>query len=80
MSTCKQIIELLSDYLEGDMSPAQREAFEAHMSACPPCVVFLEDLKTTRVLIEGLRCEEVPQEVQSRLRSFLERRRKGPSR
>jgi anti-sigma factor RsiW len=80
MTTCKEIITLLSDYLEGDMPSGTRETFERHMSACPPCVVFLEDLRKTRSLVGGLRCEEVPDEVQRRLRSFLDRCTKGPRR
>lgn len=80
MTTCKEIITLLSDYLEGDMPSARREDFERHMSDCPPCVEFLEDLRKTCSLLGGLRCEEMPQAVQRRLRSFLDRCTKGKHR
>ena len=80
MTTCEEIITLLSDYIEGDMPAGARQDFEEHMADCPPCVAYLEDLKKTRSLLGGLRCEEVPEAVQRRLRSFLDRCTKGKHR
>ncbi|HEU4400563.1 MAG TPA: zf-HC2 domain-containing protein [Candidatus Polarisedimenticolia bacterium] len=73
MKSCKEIVDLLSDYLEGDLPPGELEAFEAHMALCDPCVDFLESLKRTRSLVRGLREEDVPSEVHDQLRSFLDR-------
>lgn len=78
MKTCKEIIDLLSEYLDGDLPGEDLGAFEAHMALCPPCVDFLDHLKRTRSLVRSLRCDEVPKDVQRQLRAFLERARKGP--
>ena len=78
MKSCKEIIDLLSEYLEGDLAGGEAGDFEAHMADCPPCVDFLENLKHTRALVRGLRCDEVPPEVQRQLRTFLERATKRP--
>jgi anti-sigma factor RsiW len=77
MTSCKDIIDLLSDYLEGDLPHDLLGDFEAHMALCSPCVVFLNSLKQTRSLVRGLQVEEVPPEVQQQLRTFLQRARKG---
>lgn len=37
MMTCERIEELLSAYLEGDLLPAEKAEFEAHLAACPEC-------------------------------------------
>ncbi len=77
MRTCEDVIALLSDYVEGDLSPDQIKEFEAHMALCDPCVDFLESLKRTRSLVRGLHCDEVPGEVHQQLRAFLDRSKKG---
>ncbi|MFQ5876596.1 MAG: anti-sigma factor family protein [Acidobacteriota bacterium] len=73
MDTCKDIFDLLSDYLDGDLAPERREAFEAHMSQCPPCVEYLDSLRQTQTIARSLRCEQIPGDVQRMLRTFLER-------
>lgn len=44
--TCQEIVELVTDYLEGHMAPAQRAQFEQHMLTCPPCTTYLEQMRT----------------------------------
>jgi anti-sigma factor RsiW len=44
--TCKEIVELVTDYLEGHMAPAQRAQFEQHLLTCPPCTTYLEQMRT----------------------------------
>lgn len=47
MNTCKEVIEYLMSYLEGELSPAEREVFEQHLAACPPCVAYLHTYEAT---------------------------------
>ncbi|HTU60655.1 MAG TPA: zf-HC2 domain-containing protein, partial [Polyangiales bacterium] len=44
--TCKEIVELVTDYLEGHMAPSQRAQFEQHILTCPPCTTYLEQMRT----------------------------------
>ena len=60
MKSCKEIIDLLSEYLEGDLPGDEAGAFETHMALCPPCVDFLENLKQTRALVRSLRHNALP--------------------
>lgn len=40
--TCRDLIEVLADYLASDLPAAQRTAFERHLAICPPCVTYLK--------------------------------------
>jgi len=44
--TCQEIVELVTDYLEGHMTPAQRTLFEQHIVMCEPCTTYLEQMRT----------------------------------
>ena len=58
--TCIEIVELVTDYVEGALSPAQRARFEEHLSLCPPCREYLAQIQTTINGAAGLTEEEVP--------------------
>ncbi len=45
--TCREIVEIVTDYLEGALTPEQREAFELHLSYCEGCVNYLDQMRTT---------------------------------
>ncbi len=77
MPTCKEIIELLSEYVDEGLSEERRRDLDLHMGTCPACVRFLESLQATRDRVRSLRCEEIPPEVQTMLRTFLDRETKG---
>ena len=32
---CRELVEVITDYLEGTISPAERARFEAHLAGCP---------------------------------------------
>ena len=44
---CRQVVELVSDYLEGALSRSDRKRFEAHLRACPNCTNYLEQMRAT---------------------------------
>ncbi len=39
--TCREVLDFLADYLNGELSDEARAAFELHLLRCPPCVNFL---------------------------------------
>ena len=45
--TCQQICQFLSDYLAGELEPATRAAFEAHVAACPDCRKYVDGFART---------------------------------
>jgi anti-sigma factor RsiW len=45
--SCKELVEVITDYLEGRMAAADRARFEAHLEECPYCVTYLEQMRET---------------------------------
>jgi len=45
--TCREIVELLSDYLEGALDPAARTHVENHVAGCDGCTMVLDQLRET---------------------------------
>ena len=44
---CQQVVELVSDYLEGALSRRDRRRFERHIRGCPNCTAYLEQMRVT---------------------------------
>jgi anti-sigma factor RsiW len=45
--SCRELVELVTDYLEGAMAPEERARFDAHLAGCPGCDRYLEQMRTT---------------------------------
>jgi anti-sigma factor RsiW len=48
---CKELVELVSDYLEGALAPDLRDRFEAHLEVCDGCTTYLEQMHETLRLL-----------------------------
>ncbi|MGH8962870.1 MAG: anti-sigma factor family protein [Jatrophihabitantaceae bacterium] len=48
---CVDVVELLTDYLDGALDPRTAAAIEEHLAACPPCRVYLDQLRATIALV-----------------------------
>ncbi len=71
--TCRELIDFLAAYLDGELAPAERSAFEAHLAVCPHCVDYLASYRTT-ILLEKQAFggeAEVPEEVPPELVSAI---------
>ena len=44
---CKELVELVTDYLEDRLAPAVRTRFELHLAYCAPCRVYLAQMRST---------------------------------
>jgi anti-sigma factor RsiW len=58
--SCREVVELLGDYLEGAMAPDDRARLEAHLAECDGCTAYLEQLRATIRLSGRLSEETVP--------------------
>jgi anti-sigma factor RsiW len=57
--SCQELVELVTDHLEGALPQAARDRFEAHVAACPGCAAHLEHVRTTIALARA--AGELPQ-------------------
>ena len=57
--TCKELTEVLTDYLEGVMPPEDVARFDAHLEVCDGCVTYVEQMRTTIRTVHALRPAEV---------------------
>jgi anti-sigma factor RsiW len=65
--TCQQLVELVTDYLEGALWPGDRDRFEQHLVLCDGCIRYVDQLRTTIALAGSLTEESIPAEAQERL-------------
>jgi anti-sigma factor RsiW len=45
--TCREVVELVTAYLEGALDPDTRARFEVHLESCGPCVEYVEQIRAT---------------------------------
>ena len=65
---CRQIVDLLADYLEGELDDSLGRDVQAHLEVCPECRTFLDQVRTTRSLLGQLpQPEQLPEELVARL-------------
>lgn len=43
---CKEVVELVNEYLAHRLGAEDRSAFDAHLETCPPCTTYLAQIKT----------------------------------
>ena len=65
--TCTQIVELITEYLEGGLSSADRERFEEHIGFCDWCLAYLDQMRQTIATVGRLRDEDLPKELEQNL-------------
>jgi len=66
--TCKEVVEIVSDYLEDALSARDRARFEAHLAGCAGCTTYVEQMREIIRLTGMLTEEQVPAEHRERLR------------
>jgi anti-sigma factor RsiW len=64
---CQQIVELVTDYLEGAMDASLRASFEAHLAGCPHCTHYLEEIAAAIRVAGTIRAEELSPEFRAGL-------------
>jgi anti-sigma factor RsiW len=56
---CQQAVELVTDYLEGVLSRADRRRFEAHLAGCPHCTEYLAQMRSTIELSGAISADDL---------------------
>jgi anti-sigma factor RsiW len=58
--TCKELVELVTEYLEGTLPPAERRRFEEHVQTCPFCQTYLDQMRQTIEAVGHLADDQLP--------------------
>lgn len=62
--TCREVIEFLIDYLDGELSAEELRQFQRHLAVCASCVAYLQTYEQTVRLARDLDEEiELPEEL-----------------
>jgi hypothetical protein len=69
--TCAHIVDLLGDYVDGELPRDVATAMEGHFGACAPCVAYLRQYRFADDGVRRCMLKRVPQEFESRLLGFL---------
>jgi anti-sigma factor RsiW len=65
--TCRELVELVTDYLEGALSPDERRRFEGHLGTCSVCPRYVDQLRTTIRVLGRLGEDDVPEPARNAL-------------
>lgn len=76
--SCKEMVELVTDYLEDALPADMRNRFERHLTACDPCVVYVEQMRQTIASLGKLPEESIPTSSLDLLREHFRRWRSTP--
>jgi anti-sigma factor RsiW len=68
---CQELVEVITDYLEGTLPKSDRARFDAHLATCPGCREYLEQMRALIRLSGGLTAKSIePATRDSLLRAF----------
>ena len=70
---CQELVELVTEYLDGALPAGQRLRFEEHIAHCGLCARYLEQMRQTIVLTGALRENDIdPEARETMLHIFRE--------
>ncbi len=67
MYACREVVELVFEYLEGAMTSEQMTRFELHLNLCDGCSSFVEQVRTTVGMAGRLSEDQIPDEMKTKL-------------
>ena len=64
---CRDLVELVTDHLDGTLDPAIERRLQAHLATCDSCVDYIEQIRTTAGLAASLNDSELPPRLRAGL-------------
>lgn len=74
---CIELVELVTAYVEGDLSPAENAHVDRHLEACPGCAAYVDQMRQTIAIAGRLSPDEVPHEAIDPLLAIFRASRAG---
>jgi anti-sigma factor RsiW len=79
MYNCKDSINLLLEFLDGEMSAEEAQHVKEHLRGCSPCLDFLRTYRATPGLCKKALAAKMPKEVSEKLTEYLRSKIKSAS-
>ena len=73
--SCQEVVEVVTDYLEGKLSPEDAAIFDAHLALCDGCQFYLDQMRITIAAVGRVDDEEVPAELRDTVLAAFRNRR-----
>lgn len=70
---CRQVVELVSDYLEGALPRSERRRFERHLAGCEHCTEYLAQMRATIALTGRLEPEDLTPQMREEFSALYRR-------
>jgi anti-sigma factor RsiW len=64
---CIELVELVNDFLEGDLDPVVARRFELHLAQCPYCVEYVDQMRCTIALTGQLSADQLDPQTKADL-------------
>jgi anti-sigma factor RsiW len=65
--SCRELVELVTDYLEGALSPGELQRFERHISGCDNCTLYLAQMRETIRITGTITTDDLSPEAEREL-------------
>jgi anti-sigma factor RsiW len=65
--SCRELVELVTDFFEGALSRADRARFEAHVGDCDHCAAYLDQMRLTVTAVGSLSEESLDPDAREAL-------------
>lgn len=75
--SCQEFVELVTDYLEDALTPAERARFEGHMLECDDCPIYLDQMRLTIRTLGRLSEERIPTPAREELLTLFRDWKRG---
>jgi len=71
--SCRELVELVTDYWDDALSPEDRARFEAHLAECDACATYVEQMRATVGVVEAAGAADPPPALMDAFRNWKRR-------
>lgn len=71
---CREVVDLLSDYIDGECTSQVEGLIDAHLADCPHCIAFVNTFRKSVKMTKALDYGDIPKDLRIRLHRVLERK------
>jgi anti-sigma factor RsiW len=65
--TCIELVELVTDYLEGNLDADERARVERHLAGCDACTAYIDQMRVTIAVVGRVDVDDIPDAMKAEL-------------